>query len=556
MDAWNNDVVKSGEAKENARLLTKEELIDDLGFGIALGLSYYRASISEFTPEFIYNRGGYWIQNGNEDQSDSALYVSSYGDVSSLGVSKRRYVRPVVTIYKKYIKELDYKQGDKIKYKDHYYYVLRNSTKNDTFLTLIMSDAMSDDEILKYDNNYEQTITYDGKIPRSIGEFKKYYNDSEIKVLINNWIESQNIQNDLEEVDGYKARLLSIEELKSDFGYSISQSDNSISYRLGRSGQEVWWLINYDYWVMNMDGEIYQMDLVNSMITEDGKYNLRPVINLQKSAEISRIVDDNDDLTLEEIVKSDNYDVGDIIRYKEMDFYILEKKDKKTTLLKLTPLSVSQINKYENIVNKRVNNIFYPQQCNNKACAMENDYGLVQFYSSDTCHDIGTKDVTGCSNKYEKSDVKKVLDKWVLDYFDKSYLELDENGSYARLLNDNDLIEKLNIEYQEAITNRTYKLQFKGDNSIEFSSCWASIPGDDNALVIQLNKSKVHFISVYKLGSICPVITLIDKENTPEDDNIVVDVPDTLSKLPIVITVVGVMMITIGGVIYFKKKKQ
>ena len=116
------------------------------------------------------------------------------------------------------------------------------------------------------------------------------YNQSHIKYVVDAWAaDNSNFASTvLKEVDGYKARLITVDELVANMGYVLNSA--ATAYNLTPDTTPDWvWNSQYIYWTMspnydrvwtvqnsghlNGDWAIYNIDLV-----------VRPVINLSKSA--------------------------------------------------------------------------------------------------------------------------------------------------------------------------------------------------------------------------------------------------------------------------------
>ena len=118
------------------------------------------------------------------------------------------------------------------------------------------------------------------------------YKKSEIKYVVDVWANTKLTQDDLKEVDGYKARLITKDELLDNLGYSASQSGTGFSFNADYSPSFVY-NSNYSYctmssfndsvsyvWSVGKSGSLY-----NSGLFDDyGNGVVRPVINLLKSA--------------------------------------------------------------------------------------------------------------------------------------------------------------------------------------------------------------------------------------------------------------------------------
>jgi len=143
------------------------------------------------------------------------------------------------------------------------------------------------------------------------------YDLSYIKIIVENWKNSELDDDDLVEIDGYKVRLID----KSD----IFQLNNSI--------------IDYDvdYWAMYKNYcyySSYGKYFVSNYDPKDAYFEekaVRPVINLKK----------------EKIDNINDHQVGDIVSYKDNNYYIIKISDENyVTLFKKDALTQSQVNKY------------------------------------------------------------------------------------------------------------------------------------------------------------------------------------------------------------------
>ena len=109
VDAWAKDKFQASDLKEDslgykARLITTEELMDNLGYNHAEeGPSYFILN-PEYTPSWVYNSNyWYWTMSPYEDSTSNVWNVSSNGSLAHNGsVCNYEYgsVRPVVTLLK------------------------------------------------------------------------------------------------------------------------------------------------------------------------------------------------------------------------------------------------------------------------------------------------------------------------------------------------------------------------------------------------------------------------------------------------------------------------
>ena len=117
------------------------------------------------------------------------------------------------------------------------------------------------------------------------------YITSEIKYVVDAWAADKFTSTDLKEVEGYKARLVQKEELRSQFYPSCSESastcysESTTPSWLYAPNEEYWyWTMTQwndsssNVWDVHTDGGLY------SYYVYDGSGAVRPVINLYKSA--------------------------------------------------------------------------------------------------------------------------------------------------------------------------------------------------------------------------------------------------------------------------------
>ena len=127
------------------------------------------------------------------------------------------------------------------------------------------------------------------------------------------------------------------------------------------------------------------------------------------------------------------YSIGEEVKYKNMDFYVIKnsyKNDNSITLITKKGLTKEQI---EPIVmsTEIYNNISY-----------NGNYLQMQYYYHEQCLSAG--DVTdGCNNDYSVSAVKQVIDVWANTYLDDNDLVIDKNGYKARLISEEDFYDNL-----------------------------------------------------------------------------------------------------------------
>lgn len=351
-----------------------------------------------------------------------------------------------------------YQSGDKIRYKNEDYYVIRPSDADTNYITVLKANALTVDEINKYGRNQSgklfvnqylinsddsEKIIFD--YSDSVGDVAYYnsdqctaeyywtgsdlrfngtitskcnnnYDNSDIKKVLDNWASDKIKNNDLAEIDGYKVRVLSEEDL--DFlGYDYECPSDCQAL----SGNVLTWFKDTyrgkSFWTMySLNDSNAKVGVIKSVNLNDTNifeaYPVIPVVNLKKSS-TGEIIDNNILKYDENKVKETNkkiYKANDKVVYKDEDYYVLKKSDGDSdyvTLVKEKPLTYDEVYKYYGY----------------NGLEMVNDkYGAVEFLSE--------------SGSYEDSNVKQIIDKWVKDKFGK---EIKSSG----LLTTDDLLDYL-----------------------------------------------------------------------------------------------------------------
>ena len=319
------------------------------------------------------------------------------------------------------------------------------------------------------------------------------------------------------------------------------------------------------------------------------------------------------------ILAFEEYQLGDKINYKGEDYYVISYSGENTnyvTLLKEKSLTVDELYKYGRdesgklFVNKNVINTNDPEKV---IYEFDNNIGGIAFYSSDGCSSlyyyngssisISDSDNSKCVNKYNSSDIKKVVDNWAKDKISISDL-IEIEGYKTRILNRRDIYISLGpVSYDYGDYNLRDKEWFS-DLTLSVP-LWTMSRAGNNSFEIEIiyygsiNKENVFYISAVK-----PVINLkkcaiedkcqeevlekelekiIEEEKEPNkiieeelDNNIEVKEPDniiietkvepekektiietenTFKTVSYVIIIIGSLLI-IGGYIFYKKIKK
>lgn len=207
-----------------------------------------------------------------------------------------------------------YDTGNKIKVAGIDFYIISN---HDDYVVALKAEPLTVDEVNQYggvgtednhvnknscmtsgtaydlnDSNHSGGMAYysDSRCGGCIGKFsacKSGYSGSDIKFAVDNWAADKFKNNILKDVEGYKARLVEIEELRSQF---YSNCISSEGYCDIESETPSWlYNLNYNYWTMTSRNYYSTMMVgINGNIGHGFVYSsssaVRPVINVYKSA--------------------------------------------------------------------------------------------------------------------------------------------------------------------------------------------------------------------------------------------------------------------------------
>ena len=191
--------------------------------------------------------------------------------------------------------ELDvdaYEIGNSLFINGELYYVIANSPITQDYVTAIKNIPLTQNEI----NSNGGVGTNQGMLYYSSDtcgyidgysvttNCKNLYNESNVKIVVDNWSEKKFQNKELKTVDGYSARLIKVSELEK-LGYG------TISGYTPRNSNVPHWIYGYSkyYWTMTEDPD-YSTSIYS--VTDNGAVNtsavftfeqmVRPVINVYK----------------------------------------------------------------------------------------------------------------------------------------------------------------------------------------------------------------------------------------------------------------------------------
>lgn len=540
--SFTNDLVKVGDYK--VRLLNSDDLIYNLNYD-------YNSSNPDISYDWLINsQYNYWtmIPYNNEGYKYNLVYLMSKDGKKTDSILNKNAIRPVIYLNKciveknnpncskYYEKNLkcsdekkmaykDFKVGDEVTYRNEKYYVIENSTDNQNYVTLLKDKMLTLDDL----DSYRDEIMNNMKLSNNIGYINYScddenncstdYNTSIVKKIIDNWVEMELSEDDLIEVDGYKARLLSKSDLIDNLGYTLSE--NGTTFYLNEQPNIFPNFLYFWTMISLKDGEIY----VSSINRKVSDYNaVLPVINVKKS-----------------IFNNENYELGQKLYYKNEAYYIISRDTESKnyiTLLKEKPLNYGQVAMYYS------DDLFF----------------ATPYYISDTCN--SSDNMSGCTTNFDVSEVKKIMDIWS-EKFSKDLVSV--NGNKTRLITQYDLIYSLNYDMDNYFT--TSYLYCKSSDTPNWVynrkiPYWSMETYEDsNYLVYQnmangcLDTYTMNNINEkpYQISTIRPIINLnkcaiggcYEIEKCSEESEVVV--ANTLKHISKILFIICGIIIVLGG---------
>ena len=178
----------------------------------------------------------------------------------------------------------DYVVGDIVNFEGSNWRVVKNSTVAEDYVTLMKERVLTNAELgeYAYGSGYDTMIYH---------ESSNIYSTSKIKEMLESRYLSVLGESNLKEIDGYKIRLITLDELYNNLeckndSCSLSPHVSWISQNFGGGQNHVsgYWtmssndLPSYGVWYIYLPGTILQSGVDYTL------HGVRPVINLLKSA--------------------------------------------------------------------------------------------------------------------------------------------------------------------------------------------------------------------------------------------------------------------------------
>ena len=553
-----------------------------------------------------YENMSFWTMETNKYLNDLYLYSFSSKNnqfISSYNTFYKYAIRPVINLKKENIDDIYY-VGEKITFGEGNdrddYYVLEESDPGQEYVTVLKYTPLRESDVgrKKSKDNY-------AKIPYSessngcdsitnTSSCVANFGVSLVKKVLDEWISNNFNKNQLVEEDGYEYRLLTIDELKNDFGYIERVASVS---NLQASEDTPSWIYDSSiyYWAMPekdesepgtagyggyMPRRVTEF-VLNSFVLDRGQ--IRPVINLSKCAlNDPQCVDCPDGIaTYKDVIYYSEYNIGDIIKYNNEDYYVINtssENENYVTVIKAKALTKDELYKYGRdknghlFANEYLLNNDDPEKVIHE---FTDGSGGMAYYTSETCRaavswnssSFSVSDIIsdGCENDFDKSDIKKVLSNWTNDIFASDDL-IDVDGYKFRLLNEDDFkalgfIKNSDNSWKIVDLDKIAE-PFKN----EVPRYWTMVTGDDKLYANNVYRSGTIHSSqdeLLKKNAVRPVVNinkcaidggctkekvLASCDSIPNSEKQVVDVPSTLSTISKWIILVSIVLL-VGGIV-------
>ena len=217
-----------------------------------------------------------------------------------------------------------YSIGETITLAGEQYYVIQNSDSTKDYVTVLKDNPLTVDEINTYGTGHINRYTYDNvgtayeyndtnhtggmayyssegcgyATPEDSGSWNESgcttsYASSEVKYVVDAWVNAKFTNGELKTVDGYGARLIKISELIDNFDFVIDSVGTSYNIKPGSTIPQ--WILLYSssrwYWTMSPYNDsyarvwaVYSHGSISNISVNANSGAVRPVINVYKSA--------------------------------------------------------------------------------------------------------------------------------------------------------------------------------------------------------------------------------------------------------------------------------
>ena len=315
-----------------------------------------------------------------------------------------------------YIDSLDYELDDKVYYNNELYRVIEDSSKNSDYVVVMKdvplnkkyTDFYNDIDAGMYPYYYSDTCCYneDKIVSKKTSGCNKDFDTSTIKKLLDNWSNNELDLDDLVLVDGYKVRLITVDELVNNLSFERKNNSSNETYYVSSSSSP-----NF---INNTDFSTWTMSAVQSdnKVLAIGQSSYSYYKNVNESTEVKPVIN----LKKSTIGNKNSYNIGDEINYKNNKYYIISNSNMDyVTVIKDKSLSKKQI-------------ILYGESID--------EFGKISY--SD-CND------NECIVDYDSSNIKKSISYWIDSNFDADDLK-EIDGYKGRLLKFDELVRNWNLK--------------------------------------------------------------------------------------------------------------
>lgn len=168
---------------------------------------------------------------------------------------------------------------------------MEDSDSDQEYVTLLKEDLLTAEEVNAYNGNY---TSINGEYPylesnncnsSNQSACTTLYSSSDIKKIIDNWASKYN--NDLINIDNYKARMITENELLDKLDFESDHGSPTEHYSAGEDTPEWSYIDGKPYWSMSQYGDSSSVYGIGNPVTQEKVYNklyIRPVIYLNKCA--------------------------------------------------------------------------------------------------------------------------------------------------------------------------------------------------------------------------------------------------------------------------------
>lgn len=585
-----------------ARILSYDDLVNSLGFVSLVGNSSYQLSIDTNATWFSNMTAPIWISNTLDDSNEVLILFGFYGlsgrQIYSEPNDFFAAVRPVVNVLKSKVnivesrnkeedslennKYKEYKKGETVIYKGTLFYVVNDSDENQNYVYLVRALNLSLEQLKKYSGDFDlesNRIYYYpnyGCVRYFSSDCSSSYDDSIVKEVVDNYVKNELDERDLISVNGYKAKILSYDEvmnLLNEYpleGYNISayKLKYLLSPEMGYVGG--YWLMKEDtsdkvhnYYFGFYAGFPNEFDVIKEEYISIDEH-VRPTIYLKKSVLEKKTNPSKNNATNK---KYKSYKIGDKISYNGDDYYVIRNSDENEsslTLLKANSLTFDEVNKYKGNLNVQVTD--------------KDGFGLIPYYESETCNrNLDYLETYNCKGSYNSSIIKQVVENWAKDvlneedlvYIDSYKVRLLQFSELAHYLGYDlynlitDYVLKKTEDVPEWVYNQVYKTCTMSQY-YDSTNIYRIYPQGEVALNNGDNPGYGFRNNVYDICAVRPVINLDkcaldDGCYDVKKDNSIVDVENTLSHISNFLLVISILLIMFGSIIlgyyYLKIKK-